>query len=117
MAFLNIFLYFYLFIFSSILFIIVLFILFSSLFIISIKSSIDNTITSISVNAFTVAVLLSSFSSAISQNIAHECSSAILVEFISIDTFQVFSIYHSQLDSSHSTITISQFRYFLSLQF
>jgi hypothetical protein len=104
----------YLLIFSSILFIIVLFILSSSLLIILIRLSSERTITSISVIAVTVAVLSSSFNNAISQKIFQGFSSATLVHAIQIATFQLFKIYHSQLDSSHSIIIISQAEYFLS---
>jgi hypothetical protein len=93
---------------------IVLLILFSSLLIISIKLSIDRTITSKSDKALTVAVLSSSLSNAISQNISQEFSSAILDPQIDIDTLPVFIIYHSQFDSSHSIIIISPSEYFLS---
>jgi hypothetical protein len=77
------------------------------LFIISIKFSKFKTITSISLLAVTVAVLSSSFNNAISQKISPELNSAILFHLIEIETFHLFKIYHSQFDSSHSTIIIS----------
>jgi len=77
------------------------------LFIISIRLSIFKTIAVISARAFTVAVLSSSFNSAISQNIAQAFNSAILLPLIETETFQVLRIYHSQFDSAHSNKIIS----------
>jgi hypothetical protein len=79
-----------------------------------IRLSIDKTITSISVRAVTVAVLSSSFKSAISQKMFQALNSAIFCHFIQIATLPFFIIYHSQFDSSHSIIIISQAEYFLS---
>jgi hypothetical protein len=68
-------------------------------------------------NAITVAVLGSSFRRAISQKISQAFNSAILLLLIEIKTFQIFNIYHSQFEFSHSAIIISSFAYFLSSQF
>jgi len=85
----------------------VLFILFSSLFIISIRLSIDKTITSVFDKALTVAVLSSSLRRAISPKIFPAQSSATFVHFIHIATLHFFIIYHSPFEASHSIIIIS----------
>ncbi|MDR1987291.1 MAG: hypothetical protein LBQ24_00505 [Candidatus Peribacteria bacterium] len=64
------------------------------------------TITSISVSAEAVAVLVSSFKSAISQNISHGFISTIFFHQMEIETLHLFMIYHSQFDFSHSTTII-----------
>jgi hypothetical protein len=66
--------------------------------------------------ASTVAVLSSSFRSAISPTIFQEASSTILVQLIETLTFQFLIIYHFQLDSAHCIIIISQAAKFSSSQ-
>jgi hypothetical protein len=72
--------------------------------------------TSIFVNALTVALLNSSFKRAISQKISQAFNSVTLLLFIETTTFHDFKIYHSQFDVSHSIRIISPAEYFLSLQ-
>jgi hypothetical protein len=55
-----------------------------------------------------VAVLSSSFKSAISQNISQGHNFATIFHFIEISTSQDSIIYHFQFDSSNSTIIVSQ---------
>jgi len=62
----------------------------------------------VSSRASTVAVLVSSFRSAISQTIFQAESSAIFCHFIEILTLPDFIIYHSELDGVFSRRIISQ---------
>ena len=94
--------FFYMLIFSSILLIISLFILLDSVLIKLIILSRLNTINSESSIAVTVAVLSSSFKSAISQKISQELSSDIFFHFIVTSTVHDFIIYHSQFEWLHS---------------
>jgi len=85
-----------------------LLILFQSLFIILIKTSRVKTRTVVFSRASTVAVLVSSFNSAISQTIFQAESSAIFCHLIEILTLPDLIMYHSEFDGAFSRRIISQ---------